>query len=106
MLQHEATPREEVSQLQLRKYSVIFSLPHRPGSLLEILSLLAASGANLTKIESRPIAEKPFEYIFYLDFELKGWSAALSEKLKIHTSFFRLVGSVDPAKRIAKKAIS
>lgn len=50
------------------KISLCFSLPHRTGTLHGVLARFAAAGLNLTKIESRPIAGKTFEYDFYLDF--------------------------------------
>ena len=50
------------------KISVCFNLPHRTGSLNGVLSRFAAAGMNLTKIGSRPIIGKEFEYDFYLDF--------------------------------------
>lgn len=50
------------------KISVCFSLPHRTGTLSGVLTRFAAAGLNLTKIESRPIPGKNFEYDFYLDF--------------------------------------
>lgn len=51
-----------------QKISLCFSLPHKTGSLYSVLARFAAAGLNLTKIESRPIADKNFEYDFYLDF--------------------------------------
>ncbi|NLJ31405.1 MAG: bifunctional chorismate mutase/prephenate dehydratase, partial [Clostridiales bacterium] len=51
-----------------RKISLCFSLVHQTGSLYRVLARFAQAGLNLTKIESRPIAEKNFEYDFYLDF--------------------------------------
>lgn len=50
------------------KISLCFALPHVPGSLSGILAQFAMQELNLTKIESRPIPEKKFEYDFYLDF--------------------------------------
>ena len=50
------------------KISLCFSLPHRTGSLHNILCRFAADGLNLTKIESRPKLGSGFEYLFYLDF--------------------------------------
>jgi len=50
------------------KCSVILRLPHIPGSLHRTLGVLADSQCNLTKIESRPLVGKAFEYVFYLDF--------------------------------------
>ncbi len=49
------------------KCSLLFTLDHRPGSLAEILTWLAQHGLNLTQIVSRPIKEKPFEYLFFVD---------------------------------------
>lgn len=50
------------------KVSLCFSLPHVSGALLRMLKRFDALGLNLTKIESRPIPDKDFEYLFYLDF--------------------------------------
>lgn len=50
------------------KISLCFSLPHTTGSLYNVLERFAMCGLNLTKIESRPIPGKNFEYDFYLDF--------------------------------------
>jgi prephenate dehydratase len=52
------------------KLSLAFSLENRPGSLVAALSALAAQGTNLTKIESRPVQGKPWEYIFYVDCQI------------------------------------
>ncbi|MBR4523197.1 MAG: chorismate mutase [Kiritimatiellae bacterium] len=52
-----------------RKFSIMLSLPHRPGSLSTILSKFAAIGVNITKLESRPIPGMDFEFCFIFDFE-------------------------------------
>ena len=52
------------------KISVAFSVENRPGSLAAALNELAALGTNLTKIESRPVHGKPWEYIFYVDYQI------------------------------------
>ena len=49
------------------KVSLMMSLPHRPGSLGEVISKFSALGLNLTKLESRPIAGRDFEFTFYFD---------------------------------------
>ncbi|MBQ7340259.1 MAG: bifunctional chorismate mutase/prephenate dehydratase [Clostridia bacterium] len=51
------------------RISVMTSLSHKPGSLNAILARFSALGLNLTKIESRPIANSEFEFMFYFDFE-------------------------------------
>lgn len=53
------------------KFSIMLSLPHRPGSLNSIISKFAAIGVNLTKLESRPIPGMDFEFRFTFDFEAK-----------------------------------
>ncbi len=53
------------------KMSLAFSLEHRPGSLASALAELSAIGTNLTKIESRPVHGKPWEYIFYVDCQIQ-----------------------------------
>ena len=51
------------------KISIMLSLPHRPGSLAEIISKFAAIDVNLTKLESRPVPGVDFEFRFIFDFE-------------------------------------
>ena len=51
------------------KMSIMFSVPHRPGSLYEVMTRFASYDLNITKLESRPIPEKEFEFVFYFDFE-------------------------------------
>jgi chorismate mutase / prephenate dehydratase len=51
------------------KTSVMVATRHERGALVACLNVLAAHGVNLTKLESRPSPGKPFEYIFYVDFE-------------------------------------
>ena len=51
------------------KISVMTSLANKPGSLNRMLSRFSAIGLNLTKLESRPIANSQFEFMFYFDFD-------------------------------------
>lgn len=51
------------------KISLMLSLSHRPGSLYEMISKFSVLGLNLTKLESRPVPDKDFEFMFYFDIE-------------------------------------
>ena len=52
-----------------RKFSIMMTLAHQPGTLNGIISRFAAIGVNLTKLESRPIPGMDFEFRFTFDFE-------------------------------------
>ncbi len=54
---------------QASKVSLCFEIPHESGSLYHILSHFIYNNLNLTKIESRPIPERSFEYRFFIDFD-------------------------------------
>lgn len=51
------------------KISLMLTLPHKPGSLYSLIARFSALGLNLTKLESRPIPGKDFEFMFYFDFD-------------------------------------
>ena len=51
------------------KTSLMVVLPHRPGSLFQILARFYALGLNLIKLESRPLPDREFEFMFYFDLE-------------------------------------
>ncbi len=51
------------------RISIIMNLPHTPGALNSTISKFAMAGLNLTKLESRPIAGRDFEFSFYFDLE-------------------------------------
>ena len=51
------------------KISMMMVIKHRPGALYNILGILSKNGINILKLESRPIPNQVFEYMFYIDFE-------------------------------------
>jgi 3-deoxy-7-phosphoheptulonate synthase len=78
------------------KASLVFSVPDEPGSLFACLRILSEQGINLTKLESRPIQGKPWEYLFYVDVTIpdaeKTFNTAM-EELKTRTRDFHFLGS-------------
>jgi prephenate dehydratase len=78
------------------KTSIVFATRNLPGALFRCLSVFALRDISLTKIESRPLRERPFEYLFYLDFLGNPASAATRNALKNleeTTEFVRVLGS-------------
>ncbi|MEM1743290.1 MAG: prephenate dehydratase [Nitrososphaerota archaeon] len=78
------------------KTSIIFSLPHIPGSLYNALEVFAKRQINLTKIESRPTKHRPFEYFFFVDFEGHRKDQVVREALEElvkRTLFLKVLGS-------------
>jgi 3-deoxy-7-phosphoheptulonate synthase len=77
------------------KASLVFSVPDEPGSLFECLRILSEKGINLSKLESRPIEGKPWEYLFYVDVSVPesggGFDAAIKE-LNTRTRDFHFLG--------------
>lgn len=53
------------------KCSLCFVAAHAPGSLVAALQCLSTRGVNLTRLEARPIPDKPFQYRFFLDFQVE-----------------------------------
>ena len=56
------------------KTSIMMVLPHEPGSLYRVLARLYALGINVTKLESRPMPDRDFEFMFYFDLETSIYS--------------------------------
>lgn len=64
------------------KISLLLSLTHEPGALYQMLGKIAAHHINLSKLESRPIAGKDFEFRFYFDLEASVFSEDVQVLLK------------------------
>jgi len=67
----ESLRPEKATGQKIDKMSLAFAVEHRPGSLVPVLQSLAALGVDLTRIESRPVPGRPWEYIFYLDLRIQ-----------------------------------
>ena len=81
---------------QCNKISIVMDIAHRPGALYKVLRLFSERNLNLLKIESRPIIEKPWEYLFFFDFEgnlKEGRVINLLECLKESSQNFRVLGN-------------
>ena len=76
------------------KLSVAFAVEHRPGTLVRALDGLAAAGANLTKVESRPVPGRPWEYVFFVDlrFAGQGMAEASLTALRQHSNLVKELG--------------
>jgi len=90
---------EDPPRAQRSKTSLIFGVRyarHQPGSLYHCLGEFAERNINLTKIESRPRRNRPWEYLFYLDFE-GHWQDAEAEAALLgllrRASFVKMLGS-------------
>ncbi len=61
------------------KTSIMMVLPHKPGALYKVLARLFVLGINVTKLESRPIPDRDFEFMFYFDLETSIYSEEFAQ---------------------------
>ena len=91
VLGHDDPPRAQRS-----KTSLIFTARHLPGSLYHCLGEFAERNVNLTKIESRPRRNRPWQYLFYLDFD-GHWQDPVAEAALLgllrRAGFVKMLGS-------------
>lgn len=84
------------------KVSIVFSTANLPGALYKCLSVFALRDIDLTKMESRPLRGRPWEYFFYLDFKgnikEERCRKALDHLAEV-TNFLRVLGCYKSAER-------
>lgn len=85
---------DESKVKEFNKVSICFSLPHATGSLSNVLTGLSLNNANLTKIQSAPLPDSGFEYLFFVDFLLEKEKDfdSIMNVLEKHTSQLRILG--------------
>lgn len=91
-------PERPVAGVPGWKTSLCFAAAHEPGSLVRALECFSARQVNLARLESRPLLGKPFEYLFFLDFQIGNpdqAEAALSA-LESRAAEVRLFGTFRP----------
>jgi prephenate dehydratase len=92
---------DAVPDSNANKLSLAFTVENRVGTLVAALSELAKEGTNLTKIESRPVHGRPWEYVFYVDCQLHSPEdgARAIEALRAHCSMVKELGRYREAVR-------
>ena len=78
------------------KTSILFSTSHKPGALFDVLKILAKKNINMTKIESRPMKTRSWQYLFFVD--LAGHCedshiASALKKLQSSCEYYKMIGS-------------
>jgi prephenate dehydratase len=76
------------------KVSLAFAVENRAGSLVEALEVFAGMGTNMTRLESRPVPGRPWEYVFYADYQLTDPTVADRAVVRLgeHCSMVRELG--------------
>jgi len=88
--------REPAVNAACNKISIVMGIAHKPGALYRIMRLFNERKLNLLKIESRPIIGRPWEYLFFFDFEgnlAEERVQSLIECLKDLSNDFRVLGN-------------
>ena len=92
---------DDPPRAEFNKTSLVFATRNRPAALYECLGEFAERGLNLTKIESRPRRNRPWEPVFFLDFEGHWQDAPVQQalsRLLQRASFVKMLGSYPAVK--------
>ncbi len=92
--------RDPVGPTGRDKTTILFAMRNEPGSLYRILEPLARAGINLTKIESRPAKQGPWEYVIFVDLEGHRETPAVASvlgEIGERTLFLKVLGSYPAA---------
>jgi len=95
-----AISKQRAKSTERSKTSLVFAAAHKPGALYRILGIFATRNINLTKLESRPSKAKPWEYVFYADFEGHLDGEVCQEavlELQREAAFVKILGSYPQA---------
>ena len=94
LVRREGAGSTGLSAADINKMSLAFAIEHRPGTLVAALQLLAQTGVDLTKIESRPVPGSPWEYVFYVDvrFDSPGKAEQALAALREHCRMVKVLG--------------
>jgi len=98
LVKKENIPQNHIEE----KTSIAFTTKHHPGALLNCLQEFANHKINLTKLESRPIPEDPFKYVFLVDFEGSTHEVNVKkclEELAEDTDSIKILGSYPHGRR-------
>ena len=89
----------QVDESKINKASMCFTLPHKPGSLTHVLTILSFYDMNLTRIQSLPIPGQEWQYFFYVDIKFENYERylqALSAVKPLMTDF-NILGEYEAA---------
>jgi prephenate dehydratase len=88
------------------KTTLVFALPSTPGALFKALSVFALRDINLTKLESRPMRGRPWEYLFYVEIEARRDDLACARALTHLAEFARWMRVLGTYKGAEKRAVA
>ncbi|WP_445456889.1 prephenate dehydratase [Flavobacterium sp. HNIBRBA15423] len=95
------TKNKEIPKDEINKASLKFELDDTPGSLATVLNVMNNCKLNLTKIQSLPVIETPFQYAFFIDvvFEKYKHYEKAKKLLEIMTTHFKVLGEYKQGKQ-------